>query len=210
MPLIDRWDTYCNDTMSTLALKANVFYDIKMEYKQIIGNAFARLFWASASVTKELIPSSQFYYETQTQKSPFGLIISPNAATGIESIASGKGGCNYCIAFFDPGTFTHLTAITLRSTGITIATAGTASTLTIQVQRSWFHHPVTGGHFTRQCSELIMTLHLFILRMPPPRLMITPTALAHTHKLFGSPDTFLSRCESCQSENFRKPSIWSM
>jgi hypothetical protein len=80
--------------MSTLALKANVFYDIKMEYKQIIGNAFARLFWASASVTKELIPSSQFYYETQTQKSPFGLIISPNAASGVESIASGKGWFN--------------------------------------------------------------------------------------------------------------------
>ena len=91
VPLIDRWDTYCNDTMSTLALKANVFYDIKMEYKQIIGNSFARLFWASASVTKELIPSSLFYYETQTQKSPFGLIISPNAASGVESIASGKG-----------------------------------------------------------------------------------------------------------------------
>ena len=91
VPLIDRWDTYCNDTSSTLALMANVFYEIKMEFKQVIGSAFVRLSWASASVTKELIPSSQFYYETQTQKSPFGIIISPNAASGDQCIASGGG-----------------------------------------------------------------------------------------------------------------------
>ena len=91
VPLVDRWDSYCNDTSSTLALMANVFYDIKMEYKQIIGTAFVRLAWSSASVTKELVPSSQFYYDTQTQKSPFGLAITPNAANGAQSIASGGG-----------------------------------------------------------------------------------------------------------------------
>jgi hypothetical protein len=91
VPLIDRWDTYCNDTSSTLALMANVFYEIKMEFKQVIGNAFVRLSWASASVTKELVPSSQFYYQTQTQKSPFGIIVAPNAASGHQSIATGGG-----------------------------------------------------------------------------------------------------------------------
>ena len=59
VPMIDRWDSFCNETSATIALQANVFYDIKMEYKQITGSAFAKLAWASQSTPKEIVPSSQ-------------------------------------------------------------------------------------------------------------------------------------------------------
>ena len=35
MPLIDRWDSFCNETSATISLNANVFYNMKMEYKQV-------------------------------------------------------------------------------------------------------------------------------------------------------------------------------
>jgi len=89
VPLIDRWDSYCNETSATISLKANVFYDIKMEYKQVTGSAFARLSWASQSTPKEIVPSSQLFYETQAKKSPFSFIVMPNVANGTRSTAAG-------------------------------------------------------------------------------------------------------------------------
>lgn len=35
VPLIDRWDSFCNETSATISLNANVFYNFKMEYKQV-------------------------------------------------------------------------------------------------------------------------------------------------------------------------------
>jgi hypothetical protein len=35
VPLIDRWDSFCNETSATISLNANVFYNMKMEYKQV-------------------------------------------------------------------------------------------------------------------------------------------------------------------------------
>ena len=81
VPLIDRWDSYCNETSATIALKANVFYNMKMEYKQVTGSAFAKLSWASQSTPKEIVPSSQLYYETQAKKSPFSFIVMSSQRT---------------------------------------------------------------------------------------------------------------------------------
>eukprot|EP00961_Rhodomonas_salina_P119219 1604441-Rhodomonas_salina.3 len=104
-----------------------------MEYKELVGSALARstplcisvilctsssadldlrfaairLFWQSPSLPKELIPSSQLFYETHTQKSPFGLIVTPNVANGSQSVAFGSG--------------------------LSVATAGVAASVTIQV-----------------------------------------------------------------------------
>ena len=108
VPLIDRWDSFCNETAATIALRTNIYADIKMEYKEVVGSALARLFWQSQSLPKELLPSSQLYYETHTQKSPFGLIVSPNVANGSRSVATGAG--------------------------LSVATAGVAASVTIQVQ----------------------------------------------------------------------------
>lgn len=57
-PLLDRWDSFTNDTSATISLKANVFYNIKMEFKEVVGTAYCMLSWASASTPKEIIPTS--------------------------------------------------------------------------------------------------------------------------------------------------------
>jgi len=45
--MIDRWDSTCNETSATIALKPHVFYNIKLEYKEITGTAYVRMSWAS-------------------------------------------------------------------------------------------------------------------------------------------------------------------
>jgi len=119
VPLIDRWDSYCNETSATIALQANVFYDFKMEYKQITGSAFAKLSWASQSTPKEIVPSSQLYYETQAKKSPFSFIVVPNVANGSQSTAAG--------------------------TGLAVATAGTGAQFTIQANDMYANERGDGG-----------------------------------------------------------------
>ena len=119
VPLIDRWDSYCNETSATISLKANVFYNMKMEYKQVTGSAFAKLSWASQSTPKEIVPSSQLYYETQAKKSPFSFIVMPNVANGTRSTAAGAG--------------------------LEVATAGTAAQFTIQANDMYDNERGEGG-----------------------------------------------------------------
>jgi len=119
IPLIDRWDSYCNDTAATIALKSNVFADIKMEYKEVTGSAIARLFWESNSSPRALVPSSSFFFETHAAKSPFGLLISPSFANGAASTATGDG--------------------------LSVATAGTAAVATIQVKDQYHNERGVGG-----------------------------------------------------------------
>lgn len=75
--IIDRWDSFCNDTIGTLSLAANKFYGIKMEYKQIVGTAYSKLSWASQSTPKEILPTSQLYFETDVTGSPSVLQVFP-------------------------------------------------------------------------------------------------------------------------------------
>ena len=77
VPLIERWDTHCNETSATISLRSNVFYSIKMEYKEVTGTASARLSWASASIPKEPIPASALYYEQHISSSPFAVTVEP-------------------------------------------------------------------------------------------------------------------------------------
>ena len=119
VPLIDRWDSYCNDTAATIPLKSNVFVDIKMEYKEVVGTAVARLFWESPSSPRQLIPSSSFYFETHTAKSPFGLVVAPSYAHGATSFATGHG--------------------------LSVATAGTAAVAIIQVNDMYDNERGIGG-----------------------------------------------------------------
>jgi hypothetical protein len=45
--MIDRWDSTCNETSATIALKPHVFYNLKLEYKEVTGTAFVRMSWSS-------------------------------------------------------------------------------------------------------------------------------------------------------------------
>jgi hypothetical protein len=76
--LIDRIDSSANDTAGTIALRANVFYAIKLEYKEVTGAAFVSLSWASPSTAKEIIPPSLLYFEAHVPGSPFALFVAPS------------------------------------------------------------------------------------------------------------------------------------
>ena len=117
--LIDRWDSSCNETSATIGLKPHVFYNIKLEYKEMTGTAFVRLSWASQSNPKEIVPASQLYYETHVKQSPFSFIVSPNAAVGANSWAAGEG--------------------------LALATAGTSAQLTIQANDMYDNERGEGG-----------------------------------------------------------------
>ncbi|GAP97528.1 PA14 domain-containing protein [Leptolyngbya sp. NIES-2104] len=69
--LIDRWDVP-SDRNSTINLDAGQNYDLRVEYAEFGGDASAKLYWASPSQTREIIPQSQL-------KSPF---ISTNTNSG--------------------------------------------------------------------------------------------------------------------------------
>jgi len=126
VPLIDRWDSYTNDTSATIALKANVFYAIKMEYKELTGNAYATLSWSSPSTPKEIVPASQLYYETHAVSSPFSTQVVPALTCAVTSVASGDG--------------------------LAKATAGTASQFTIQANDEYSNERLVGGDtFSVRC-----------------------------------------------------------
>ena len=117
--LIDRWDSTCNETSGTIVLKPHVFYNIKLEYKEVTGTAFVELSWASQSTPKEIIPASQLYYETHVKQSPFSFLVSPNIAVGAHSWATGEG--------------------------LALATAGTSAQLTLQANDVYDNERGEGG-----------------------------------------------------------------
>jgi len=120
-PLLDRWDSFTNDTSATISLKANVFYNIKMEFKEVVGTAYCMLSWASASTPKEIIPASQLYYQTHINQSPFILSVAPYGACASTSASAGGG--------------------------LAVATAGTAAQFTIQANDQYDNELGVGGSF---------------------------------------------------------------
>jgi len=120
-PLLDRWDSFTNDTSATISLKANVFYNIKMEFKEVVGTAYCMLSWASASTPKEIIPASQLYYQTHINQSPFILSVAPYGACASTSASAGGG--------------------------LAVATAGTAAQFTVQANDQYDNELGVGGSF---------------------------------------------------------------
>ena len=119
MPLIDRWDSYTNDTSATIALKANVFYTIKMEYKELTGNAYVTLSYCSPPTPKEIVPASQLHFETRAVSSPFSTQVVPAPTCAMTSVATGDG--------------------------LAKATAETASQFTIQANDQYSNERLVGG-----------------------------------------------------------------
>lgn len=117
--MIDRWDSTCNETSATIALKPHVFYNIKLEYKEVTGAAFVRMSWSSQSTPKEIVPASQLYYETHIKQSPFSFIVSPSVAVGSHCWAVGEG--------------------------LALATAGTSAQLTLQANDVYDNERGEGG-----------------------------------------------------------------
>ncbi|NOT60486.1 MAG: PKD domain-containing protein [Acidobacteria bacterium] len=58
--LINNWTNhFITEDSATITLRANVRYDLQLEYHERLGTAVMKLFWSSASQTKEIVPASR-------------------------------------------------------------------------------------------------------------------------------------------------------
>ena len=64
--VIDHWYSRCSEVDGTIALMAGTLYPMKLEYKQVVGNASAHLSWGSRSQGKVIVPSTSLYSNTTT------------------------------------------------------------------------------------------------------------------------------------------------
>jgi len=105
--IMSYWDSRNNEVDGTIALLANQLYNIKIEYKDVTGNATIRFRWKSKTQTKEVVPSGSLYHTTTSRRlSEPNLDVEPTVVCGSTSHAWGEG--------------------------LTIATAGYTSYFTVQ------------------------------------------------------------------------------
>ena len=78
--LLDMWEEHSVEKKATVHLVAGTFHDVRVEYKELTGDAQVQLQWGSPSIRKQLIPPSQLFYSSHIVGSPFLTTISPGAA----------------------------------------------------------------------------------------------------------------------------------
>lgn len=77
-PLVNNWtDHSSTENSGTISLIAGKLYAIKMEFYENGGDAVAELFWSAASLTKELIPTSQLYLPDAGNQPPTVTLTAP-------------------------------------------------------------------------------------------------------------------------------------
>lgn len=82
--VIDRWiDQVATTHSGTIALQAGVFADIRMEYYENGGSAFASLSWSSPRQPLEVIPRSQLYAADPPPVTPGGSLRTQNLYSGL-------------------------------------------------------------------------------------------------------------------------------
>ena len=108
--VVDQWTSLSSTTPTgTLWLAGNILYDLKVQYKEIAGHSAASLHWESSSTSIALVPSSSLFRSaSDVQGSPFTATIFPARTSGTISIATGLG--------------------------LSLATAGTAASFTVQAK----------------------------------------------------------------------------
>lgn len=70
---------------------AGAFHDVRLEYKEEVGNASVTLAWSSASMPKHVIPASAFFVARHIVGSPFPVTVVPGAPVAAFSTAFGAG-----------------------------------------------------------------------------------------------------------------------
>ena len=88
--IIDWWAFSRSSAMhAEHELQAFVTHDIVLEYRDITGNATARLFWSSLHTPFSAIPSSSLLYKEQIGRYDF--TVHPSVVNAQESMATGEG-----------------------------------------------------------------------------------------------------------------------
>ncbi|KAL7444122.1 hypothetical protein ACHAXM_009872 [Skeletonema potamos] len=91
--LIDWWTFPPSSSMlhAEHNLTKSESHEIILEYRDILGNATARLMWSSESTPIATIPSSSLYYKEPVRDSPFEYVVLPAATDASKSQAVGEG-----------------------------------------------------------------------------------------------------------------------
>jgi hypothetical protein len=91
--IVDQWSSLSStQPTGTTWLVSNVLYDVKVQYKEMLGNAQISLLWESTSRTLEVIPSYRLFSSSNhVAGSPFQTTVFPALTSGAVSIATGQG-----------------------------------------------------------------------------------------------------------------------
>jgi uncharacterized protein YpmB len=89
--VINASDVCCIEHRAVVSLIEGEYIDLSLEYQQLTGAASVSLQWSSASVRKQIIPSTYLFYATDIVGSPFSTTIVPGAADYPYTDAFGDG-----------------------------------------------------------------------------------------------------------------------
>ena len=111
--VVDQWSSLSStQPTGTTWLVGNVLYDVKVQYKELVGNAQMSLLWESTSRSLEVVPSYRLFSQSShVAGSPFQTTVFPALTSGAVSVAYGQG--------------------------LSLATAGNPAAFTIQAKVLW-------------------------------------------------------------------------
>ena len=92
--ILDHWYSRISEVDGTIALVGGSLFPIKLEYKQVTGNASVQLRWRSRTQPKGIIPSTAYYSWTTTHSlsnSNGSVFVEPAKACASTSSAFGTG-----------------------------------------------------------------------------------------------------------------------
>ena len=92
--ILDHWYSRISEVDGTVAMVAGSMYPLKLEYKQVTGNASVQLRWRSRSQAKEIVPKDALYSWTTTHalsNSNGSVYVEPAKVCSSTSTAFGKG-----------------------------------------------------------------------------------------------------------------------
>lgn len=82
--VVDNWTDHSpTENFGSIHLNAGTKYDIKLEYFENSGESVARLFWASASQPKEIVPSSQLFTNTVSANQTQGTVLTASSSSNL-------------------------------------------------------------------------------------------------------------------------------
>ena len=89
--VVDRWDACCDQTLVVVPLTANYYYDIKIEWRELLGSASIRLQWKTPTLPQQVIPKEQLYQASHIVGSPFSLQVLPGSTDFPYTTVTGPG-----------------------------------------------------------------------------------------------------------------------
>ena len=92
--ILDHWYSRISEVDGTIALVSGTMYPLRLEYKQVTGNASVQLRWKSRTQPKAIVPRTAFYSWTTTHllsNSNNSVYVEPAAVCSATSTAFGHG-----------------------------------------------------------------------------------------------------------------------